>query len=233
MTDENKIQWMGHEWLTHESWGRCHPEKPYQWYDDSCVSVNDGVLELQTKYNPKLFTLNGDKIVSETAIGLVSCLYPFHFGEYEIEAMLPQGAYLWPAIWLWSLTGWPPEIDIVEAYSNHKGSYFDWALFPYKVKRNGFYRSGGNVDQIGAKNIWVGLKPPQKRFVKYQMIWTPDYIKIGANGCFSRKINGDLMKHYQEPMRFVINNAVQRSYRVGSLPSIFKIKSFKYNKLNS
>lgn len=234
--DENTINWMGYMWLTHETWGRYHPKNIQQWYDTDCVQIKgDDSLSLYTKYKPKRFTGEHEGIpydnVAETAVGLVSCQYLFHFGKYEIVAKLPSGPNLWPAIWLWSLTEWPPEIDIIEAYSNHKGSYFDWNIFPYKVKRNFFYRENGKVEQVGAKNIWVGFRPPNKRFVKYQMEWTPDHIKIGANGCYSRIIDGEVMKYYQEPMRFIINNAVHKDHPVGAPYTEFKIKSFKYTKL--
>ena len=60
------------------------------------------------------------------------------FGYYEIKAKIPKGKGHWPAFWLApSTVGWPPEIDIFEAYGKgiakstgadnefHTSSFFD------------------------------------------------------------------------------------------------------------
>ncbi|MDD2260666.1 MAG: family 16 glycosylhydrolase [Clostridia bacterium] len=228
--DNETINWMGYEWLNRQTWGRVHPDDPIAWMDPNCVKVENNILQLHTRYNPKRFGDGQSSYVAETAIGLVSCQHPFHFGDYEIEAKLPTGKYLWPAIWLWSLTNWPPEIDIIEAYSNKKGSYFNWAIYPYRIKSNLHYAENGNKS-TGAKSIWVGLKKPEDRFIRFQMKWRPDKIMIGSDGCYSRTYKGGIMKHFQEPMRFVINNGIQNKYRVGSDANVFLIKSFKYTKM--
>jgi hypothetical protein len=238
LTESPTISWMGYEWLNRETWGRAHYKHSYKWYDPSCVIVGKSSLKLLTKYNPKrLIVFNPDtgkdvNILPQTGIGLISCQHPFHFGEYEIIAKLPYGKYLWPAIWLWDLNTWPPEIDILEAYSNSRNSYFKWWKFPpYSIKSNFHYTDDDGKQEAGAKNLWVGFRQPQNRFIKFQMTWTPDKIEIGANGCITRRLTGEVMKHFQQPMRFVINNGVSRAHPWGSPPSVFEIKRFSYSKL--
>lgn len=225
------ITWKTYDWLTQETWGNIHPEFPYKWYDPDCVIVDNESLKLLTKYKPKEFIINGRKIISNTAIGLISCQYPFHFGTYEIEAKIPEGADLWPAIWLWSLETWPPEIDIMEAYSNSRGSYFRWCWPIWSLQSNFHYRETGIIKSVGAKNMHCGLSNPASRFIKFGMEWTPEYIKITIDGKVRRTLKGDIMKHFQMPMRFVINNGVKDTHKVGSPASIFEIRNFNYKTL--
>jgi len=235
MKEKEYINWAGYEWLTHEVWGRAKYSQPHQWMDSTCVIVRDDNLQLVTKYSPTTLevmnpnTQQAETIRPKIGIGLVSCQYPFHFGEYEIEVKMPEGKDLWPAIWLYSLESWPPEIDIMEGYTNHRKSYWRWNMPPYSLKSNFHYRDEG-LKEIGAKNIWVGFRNPAKRFIKFTMRWTPDEIKIGAGNWWSRRISisGDIMKHYQQPMRFLLNNGTTADHPVGSPISIFEIKSFKY-----
>jgi beta-glucanase (GH16 family) len=112
------IKWSGYNWITQERWGDIHPDKPYNWYDPSAVEVVGENLILKTHHNPKEFTINKKKIVSNYGVGLVSNTTKFGYGYFEIEAKLPTGRNLWPAFWMWSFDAWPPEIDILEAYSS-------------------------------------------------------------------------------------------------------------------
>ncbi len=227
---DKKITWKGYEWLLQEAWGNIHPEFTYKWYDPSCVIVDNDSLKLLTKYNPKKFEINGINIISETGIGLISCQYPFHFGIYDIEAKLPEGSNLWPAIWLWDKN---KEIDIMEAYSNDKGSYFRcgwdfWKL--WKIQNNFHYKNNNINTHIGARNMFVGFNNPTSGFIKYRMEWTSEFIKISINGKVRRIFKGDTMKYFQRSTQFVINNGVKDTHKVGSPVSIFEIKDFKYTK---
>jgi beta-glucanase (GH16 family) len=222
------IYWQNYHWATSEHWGLMHPDAPYKWYDPDCVILEGETLKLLTKHSPKKFTMDGKTYYPQTGIGIVVCNQPFFYGEYEIIAKLPEGHYLWPAIWLWGLESWPPEIDIIEGYTRKKNYLrFDWP--PYAVKSNLHYRVNENqTKQYGAKNVWLGLMPPQKRFIKYGMTWKPDSITIKVNDNPVRVISGEVMKHFQVPMRFVINNGVQSKHNTHSKPSVFTLTHFKY-----
>jgi hypothetical protein len=62
------------------------------------------------------------------------------------------------------------------------------------------------------------------------MKWRSTYISILINGKEQRRIKGDIMKYFQKPMRFLINNGVQKEHDAKSIVSDFIIKSFKYQK---
>nr|WP_037504812.1 family 16 glycosylhydrolase [Sphingobium bisphenolivorans] len=46
------------------------------------------------------------------------------YGQYEWEAKMPSRRGSWPAMWLISTSGWPPEIDIYEGFGYQ--SYWDF-----------------------------------------------------------------------------------------------------------
>ena len=103
----------------------------------------------------------GDMIIP-FGVGLVSCTEKFGYGTFEIEAKLPKGQpNAWPAFWMWSFDSWPPEIDVFEAYSNKKGSYFNWNIDALLGK---FWRCATNV-HLGKNpdNYSIGAK---KRIIK-------------------------------------------------------------------
>jgi beta-glucanase (GH16 family) len=221
---QDTLEWQGFTWLKRETWGIAHPDNPYKWYDPDCVKVENNLLKLFTKHKPKSI----NNIIHPTAIGLISCIHPFHFGTYEVIAKLPKGNFLWPAIWLWGLDSWPPEIDIIEGYTK-KESYLRFSWPPFAVKSNfHFQLNQSETDSLGAKNVWLGLRPPQNRFIAYGMVWTTDYIQITIDGKVTREISGEVMKHFRNHMRFVINNGIHPKHKVGSPESVFEVKSFSY-----
>lgn len=111
------IKWSGYEWLLQERWGLIHPQKPTWWYDSSKVSVDPhNYLHLKTGLSPRYFPELD--LTSNIGAGLVSCTTPFSYGTFEIVAKLPYGKSLWPAFWMWSFNSWPPEIDVLEGFSD-------------------------------------------------------------------------------------------------------------------
>ena len=115
----DNITWSGHEWLTKERWGRVHPDKSFCWYDPECVNVdNKGYLHLTTDKSPnEIQHYNGKTYKPNLGTGLICSVEDFSYGRFEIEAMMPRGRNKWPAFWLWGSETWPPEIDILEGYT--------------------------------------------------------------------------------------------------------------------
>lgn len=229
--EDNLITWQGYEWWTRERWGRVHHEKPHWWYDPSVVNIDSkGNLHLSTHKNPK--TVDG--IASTIGVGLVSCTTKFGHGTFTIEAKLPRGANLWPAFWMWSWDTWPPEIDVFEAYSDHKGSYFklDWSnpIGFWNVQTNLHYTDTTNK-VIGPETHWMGIKNPTRHFCKYSVTWLPDRVEYWFNDRMVRCITDPYIINQlnKTKMNVVINNGVTADVDLTNPPvSNFIIQSFTY-----
>lgn len=225
------ISWKGFKWLPRETWGLVHPNKPLWWYDESAVEVDgNDTLHLRTHYNPKWQpTINK---ISPVGAGLVSCTFPFHFGYYRFTCKLPKGKMLFPAIWLYThqyndAVG--SEIDIMEAYSNRFGNYLNFdptSLWSLQRVWSAFNHHDGN------KRVWVGKQGHKicrtNDTISFEMRWTPDKIIIWCDGVITRKLEGDVMKHYQEPMKLILNNGLRNNCKDFKQETDFRIMDFVY-----
>ena len=233
------MEWSGYNWLTHERWGQIHPDKPYCYYDESAVLIDqNNHLNLITHYNPKYF----DEIesYSTVGIGLVSCTTQFGHGYFEISAKLPTGDDLWPAFWMWAFESYPPEIDVFEGYSE-KSNYWNWmckgSYNPFKlwkVQSNVHVGTTDNIIHARAKNHCFTLKNPSKKFIKYGCLWAPDKIEIFYNGLFVRRIKkGIFLKGFEnKTLNVIINNSIQNDTKMSeNMYSNFQIEYFKYEPL--
>lgn len=239
-TQLEKIEWMGYQWRMQEHWGQVHPKNNWQWYSPDCVRIMaDGSLELYTKYQPKKFMVYDPAIKKQievfphTGVGLISSVQEFHFGYYKIVAKLPSGLWLWPAIWGWGGVNWLREFDILEGYSNKNGTYFRWG-WPlwkiWKLQSNFHYKDQNGVQSMaGAENMFVGFRNPAKRFITYEMEWTPEFIKLYVDGHLRRTLQGEAMQYFQEPVNFLINNGTRRQHPISAPASVFTIKSFTHD----
>jgi len=235
-----KINWSGHKWITQERWGEVHKDKKLCHYDETAVNVDkDNILHLQTKYNPKNFELYGEKFTSDFGVGLICSEEDFEYGHFEIECMLPKGNGQWPAFWMWGAESWPPEIDFFEAYSSKRGCYFKPKLFPkfsiWDIKSNVHYRANNEIgrDTAGSSGGWIGWKNPSKHYIKYECLWTPDFIEIKYNGRVVNKVTNKkiLADVNSQKHRLIINNHLRWSVDKSQITD-FKVKYFKYTPLN-
>lgn len=233
------MEWCGYNWITEERWGQIHPTKLDWWYDESAVSIDsEGFLHLKTQQNPKLFKLdNSIEVTSQIGAGLISCTSrDFHWGTYEIEAKLPTGKNLWPAFWMWSWNTWPPEIDIMEGYSNEKASYFRWRpLGFWNAQTNVHYTEleNGTPRSIGGKARPFTFKNPAKEFIKYRLEWTPTSLLFYYGDRLVRKVTDPkIMEQLNATeMNVVINNGITQYLKGEDQASDFIVKYFKYTPL--
>jgi hypothetical protein len=227
------IKWKGRTWETQEGWGNVHPDYPYMYTSDECTYVKDGNLILKTELNPKYIPDYG---YVKFAKGLAMCMDKFYFGHYKIVVTLPKGNLVWPAIWLYGQDNWPPEIDIMEGYSSAFGRYFNISttnfksffksLFrPYKIESNYHIDPTGG---LGTDRVRLGYFPNLSKPVVFEMIWKPHKIVMKANGIVYSQLKGDKMKHFQKPMRFLLNNAIRYDSMFAG-KSEFVIHDFSYN----
>lgn len=117
-----------------QAWGDYHGGDLQQWYDPNGITLDSEGIKFHvtkntktvTSYIPKGETKQRDNLEPVTipyGVGLCSSLNTFEYGMYEWCIKLPKGAALWPAVWISCATSWPPEIDILEAYSDKNGKY--------------------------------------------------------------------------------------------------------------
>lgn len=226
------IHWQGYEWKLREDWGIIHPDFPFMYTDPDCVIVDNDDLLLKTKIKPREFSSG----TANFATGKVMSVDTFHFGYYRITATLPKGNYLWPAIWLYGFDSWPPEIDIMEGYTSGRGSYFNIStssfrsffksiVRPYKIEANYHISKEGG---IGTDRVKVRCFENFNDPLTFEMVWLKDRITMYCDGVCYSEISGDIMKHFQSPMRFLINNAVRKDHPKTS-ESVFKVHEFSYN----
>lgn len=235
----NYFNWSGREWIDKEVWGRVHPKKPYYWYSPERVDINysTGVLHLsikKEKFSNSPILIGG---------GLVSTTETFLYGEFEIEAKLPNHSYAWPAFWMWG-GSWPPEIDVFEGYANHKGSYFKFRPFKpfsfWNVQTNVHYK---NIvkNSIGSSTHYWGFKNPSKHFIKYKVIWTKEKIEFYYDNRLVRVVDDKkVLKLMNKPMRVIINTSIKGGINRKNIDEFkvdncqdYQIKYFKYKPLKT
>lgn len=123
--------------------------------------------------------------------------FSFKYGSVEIRAKMPEGDWLWPALWMmptdsvygaWPISG---EIDIMEMRGNRA-----------------LYASGGHVGNqqcsstihfgpsASVKNQWPlahfarnQLEPFSDTFHTYKFVWTPEGLTFSVDDIVTGKVN--------------------------------------------
>lgn len=145
------------------------------------------------------------------------------YGQYEWEARMPSRRGSWPAFWLISTTGWPPEIDIYEGFGYQ--SYFD---FDRHVGQT--IHVGANSTRYDARGVVIqtqqayGLSGYSQGFHRFAVDIQRDYITWFVDGVETYQSVNPFNGHRWYP---IMNVAVKTSgaYNDGSGDMI--IKSFK------
>ena len=235
---KEKIEWSGYTWRTKEPWGRIHPDKAWNYYDKKAVGVDiHGTLHLKTHYNPTTIIHKHKAYEPKYGVGLISSTEKFHLGYFEIEAKLPTGYALWPAFWMYG-SPWPPEIDIVEAYTGNRQDYLHFNIhnpLAYNKVESCIHHgvvAKGTKDSIPARAGMI-FKDPRKHFIRYACNWQKDKIEIYYDDRLVRTITDkQILKEMDQPQMVVINNHLTSKGldKVGKQKSDFQIKYFKYVK---
>lgn len=208
------------KWRIGHPWGIFHPDYNYQYYGEDTVFIDKNCLNLGIKYNPKLlnhYLLNYDILVPYS-VGLISSKEAFTYGFFEFKVILPSGPYLWPAIWLTGLDTWPPEIDLLEGYTNAYGNYNN------RLESNIHYNIYPNNKEVGARSHSLNEEEVKERILKVSCHWTEKFIKIYYNGFLVRIISDpNVLKYFKDvKMYIVLNNALRPEF----------INYIKENKIN-
>lgn len=231
------------KWRLGQPWGNFHPDYLNQHYDqegkESYVS-KDNTLILEVRHRPLDIVKNNlpkwsqdstypDRFTIPYAVGLVTTKDSWHYGWFEAEIKLPTGVPLWPAFWLSGKHSWPPEIDIVEAYSKYGKRYPDKFLFKkrdhVKIQPNLHY----GVVEDGTKAMYGAYDVPvnnaTERFVQYACWWEEDFIRIYYDGIMVFECtNPEVLKWYNRHRHeqfIIINNGV---HNIGEVPTECKME---------
>lgn len=208
-----KTQYFG-EINTSYHWQFCSPE--------SVLFTSDG-LYLEQKYNERTTEYwDGNSYNTKYDVGCLTSRNPFYHGLYEFDVILPIGQSLWASVWLTGYESWPPEIDIMESYSDYDCKYDS------RLNSNTWF---GNYNQSRAKKHLRVKDEDLKRPITFSLIWERDKMEFYMNGFKTRVItNSELLKYFEDkPMYVVMNNAIRENMDADtSQISNFIIKEFRY-----
>ncbi|XP_019621231.1 PREDICTED: beta-1,3-glucan-binding protein-like [Branchiostoma belcheri] len=118
--------------------------------------------------------------------------FSFRYGKVEVQAKMPTGDWIWPAIWLlpqaWVYGDWPKsgEIDIVETRGN-RNLYASWgASLGVDVTTStlhwgpsGVWPYNGFVKTRAEKEAHTGTYGSD--FHNWTMVWTDQYLKFSVD----------------------------------------------------
>ena len=200
------FSWCGYNWHSEMEGGRIiHPEFPWYWYSQDTIRCSENeTLELSIRRNPKtIHHWDGNTYNPAIEVATMRSVESFSFGTFSAEIQLPSGKGLWPSFWLSGDGNWPPEIDIMEAWSGY-GNYLKlfisqppYLQLSWRTTTNVHYNNDFMVHKsIGSRNIpWTKqTKNPEFNFIKYECEWLPNSIVFKANGKKFREVKGDICK---------------------------------------
>ncbi len=207
-----------------QAWGDYHPNDLQQWYDPTGVTLDEEGLKLHVTQNTKTVTsyavdkvLKHDQppVVIPYGVGLCASRDGFGYGIYEWNIKLPEGAGLWPAIWVSNKFSWPPEIDVLEAYSNKDGKY---GTTGRALETNIHCGSmGDNHYNLGAGSH--GSYIPKGQTLNLICHWTDEFIKIYYNGFMVRIITREKdIKWFRNASMINVMNTALRKHEIVGMP---------------
>lgn len=200
-------------------WGDYHPKNLIQWYDSAAVTCTKFGLELAITNN----FYKDTSVLIGTGVGYVMSRGNYGYGLYEWNVTLPKGKQLWPAIWLTDNLTWPPEIDVLEAYSDDKMKY------GRRLNSNVYYPNQPKEKQIGGMNH--GNLIDKSKSLNLKLLWVYNTIEIYYNNYLVRKITDEkVIKHFQgRQMRVIMNNAIRKESLISEMAvDPFIIYDFAY-----
>lgn len=228
----DKFTWKGYEWQTKERWGYQHPDKPWAFYSQHCVDI-DRDDNLILSISDSLTNYDKTKIFPMGLVSTTQANPLFKYGIYKFTAKLPRGKNLWPALWMYSWDEWPPELDVMEAWTNKCGNYLMKNIKDMCITTAYHYDKNDQHESEYLKLKDCLFKLPQYNFNDYIMEWTPDYIVFYFNKKVIWEItNKDNLKwiseHSKNGMNVIMNIYPTQNYKDGDMKTPLIIKDFEY-----
>lgn len=241
----------GFNWRVGRNWGLAHPNH-ICWCDSNCVDVYADCIILGIEKDDQIFDIDGKHKTYQWGVGYISSIETIKYGTLEVKFELPQGNNLWPAIWATDGNTWPPEIDIVEGWTNkYKGKHRYnrmWGCIPLPFVNRIFpgVVTGNCLDNKGGKSYYTS--PFKGTCAKHLNIkgentcllyWQPDEISIIWNGrLIAQEKDPELLKWFNdsEGMEIHLNNYVTNDFTQEDYnhlrynASSLKILDLKYTK---
>jgi beta-glucanase (GH16 family) len=189
-----------------------HPANMRQWYDASSITQTaDGVLfdaTVKPRYFPEIDT------TIPNAIGTMRSKDSWKYGIFVFMAKMPAGSYLWPALWLSGRYNWPPEIDLLEGYSDNTIDFHK----NKKLQSNVHISTGeGETTNAGARTHRLPNSITEE-VIQYKIWWEKDFIKLYYNGYLVRKITDKrILNGMFEDQRIIIGTGTQEGFTVDNL----------------
>jgi len=199
-------------WRIGHSWGVIHPELSYLYYGEESVKNDERGLILEQKYYPRTNIndwYNTNIFFNpKWSVGLVTSKKSFDYGVFDFEVTMPKGSGLWPAIWFVSDTSYPPEIDLVEGYSDING------LYKNKMNTNCHFNFKPTQKESIARNNYIKDVDKKSNKIRFTLIWEENFIKMYYNGFLVRYITDKkTIKWFQNhKMIIILNNAIRQYF---------------------
>jgi beta-glucanase (GH16 family) len=209
-----------------------------EYYTKDSVSISDNLLitaeritpdsGLNCYYGPAQW--KSGKIHTAGKIG-------FKYGRLQIQAKMPSGVGVWPALWLLGANlldgvAWPHcgEIDILENTGAH----------PYQVQ--GTIHGDGYFGENGLTKIMQSTTTLSSNFHTYAIEWTADWIKWFFDDLCYNTINRQDVESQGKPWPFnqefylIMNLAIGGWFAGDVDPQLdsaqLQVKSIKYYSVN-
>lgn len=192
-----------------------HPDNPWYWCSNSANAMTvmgNGEIHLYCKENPRDVKYWDGKIYHpKYECGTLRSKEEFSFGTFSLEIKLPEGYNLWPSFWLTGVGNWPPEIDIMEAWSNDN-NYYNWTivqppyLYPSWCTTTNVHYNNKRMEheQVGSKNVSIFKqgKNPKDNFIKYEVEWLPNRITFRINGKKVREFKNHICEKVVKNLKY-------------------------------
>lgn len=189
-----------------------HPGIPTSWYDDDQIKIVTNGVEFSAVVKPRYFPEIDTTIPN--AIGNIRSILGWKYGMFFFKCKLPSGKYLWPALWTSGLKHWPPEIDLLECYSEDTVDYHKGKRLSSNVHITD--GQGGSID-VGAKDHWLPNKVTEE-FVDYIVWWEKDFIRFYYNRYLVREITDrEFLDGMSEEQQIILGTGVQEGFLTNNL----------------
>lgn len=250
--ENESFKWCGYDWDCKMEGGRIiHQQYPYAWYsnsEDVIQRFRNGEMHLSYRENPREVKLWNKQVFYPTIErAIIRTQQHFDYGLFSIEAMCPKGLNICSAFWLSGFDSWPPEIDILESWSDdcnylHRfTNHFPWLGKSWRTTYNVHYLDNNKVHKhLGSKNVRLKHQPldPTENWIKYECEWLPDEIVFRANGVVT-KVVGEKYAHMlthnvrEENDSYLMSvildiNIDDPKIKPSRLDTPFKVRNFHY-----